>query len=90
MESGPVELMLPLASVLAAVLRNVRRLPWGPELAWLLSQLSLRLRMLRGRVCSRSLAADVQTAHDLQTLLLAAPGEAPTSGDSVRLSTVFV
>jgi hypothetical protein len=63
----------------------VRRLLWGPERVWLLSRLSLRRRVLSGSVCSRCFAADVQPVLDLQTLLLAVAGEAPTAGGVIRL-----
>ena len=62
-----------------------RRLLWGPERVWLLSRLSLRRRVLSGSVCSRCFAADVQPVIDLQTLLLAVAGEAPTAGGVIRL-----
>ena len=63
----------------------MRRLLWGPERVWLLSRLSLRRRVLSGSVCSRCFAADVQPVLDLQTLLLAVAGEAPTAGGVIRL-----
>ena len=73
------------ARVRRAEARAVRRLLWGPERVWLLSRLSLRRRVLSGSVCSRCFAADVQPVLDLQTLLLAVAGEAPTAGGVIRL-----